>query len=344
MEECERRTRKWDGDGQQVMEGGDGASYPRWYLTIWFHDECIFYAHDHHVLCWVHSSETSKPYAKGEGQSLMIANFISADYGWLSSADGNESVHVKLKPGKNHHGYFSNDELLMQVEKAAHLVHKLYPNDDHVFIFDNAHSHSKHAEDALSAHYLSKGTSKPTDGKPIGVHIPMGDACFADGHSQPLYFPPGHPTHPGLFKGMVCTGFKCQKNSNGEYGPWCCQCILFNEPDFANVPSLLSTLCTKNNIPAIFLPNFSPELNPIEQCWGYAKQIYCEFPPSSAINDVIKNAQKALASVPLECIQKLWNRSLHYEDSWTSHHYHSHRALPPEATKEMISELIEHTR
>ena len=117
--------------------------------------------------------------------------------------------------------------------------------------------------------------------RPVEVRIPMGDARFADGSPQPLYFPPDHPTHPGLFKGMAvileergytgarkiraeCIGFKCPKDPDGEYGHCCCRRILFNEPDFVNVPSLLSSLCAKNNVPAIFLPKFSPELNPIE--------------------------------------------------------------------------------
>jgi len=53
----------------------------------------------------------------------------------------------------------------------------------------------------------------------------MGNAQFADGSPQPLYFPKGHP-HTGVFKGMAviseeqgfgdmskvlaeCKGFKC---------------------------------------------------------------------------------------------------------------------------------------
>ena len=147
MEECERRTRQWDRDGKEVINVTQQAGALHRCLVIWFHDECIFYAHDRRILRWVHSSETAKPYAKGEGQSLMIADFVSADYGWPSSADGNESACVELKPGKNHDGYFSNDELLEQVQKAIHLVHKLFPGNDHVFVFDNAHSHAKQAEE-----------------------------------------------------------------------------------------------------------------------------------------------------------------------------------------------------
>ena len=115
MEECERRMRQWDGDGNEVIaEGvadksnGNWTLIQCWCLVIWFHDECIFYAHDQHIICWVHSLETAKPYAKGEGQSLMVADFVSADYGFLSSAEGAESTCIEIKPGKNRDGVSGN--------------------------------------------------------------------------------------------------------------------------------------------------------------------------------------------------------------------------------------------
>src|SRR5260221_343489 len=105
MLECEKRARQWDGDGNEVIHGTLGL---HWHLTIWFHDECIFYAHDCQITCWVHSSKTAKPYAKGEGQSLMVADFVSADYGFLSSAEGAESTCIEIKPGKNRDGVSGN--------------------------------------------------------------------------------------------------------------------------------------------------------------------------------------------------------------------------------------------
>ena len=169
--DLEKQTRKWDGEGKLVVkpdsevhttELGTLSILPpvQHHIVVWYCGGSIFYAHDHCKICWVHTSETAKPYAKGEGQSYMISDFISADYGWLCSADGKETVRIELKPGKNHDGYFTNDEVLVQVTTAINLVHKLYPNDDHVFIFDNATTHSKQAEDALSAHHLPKQTSK----------------------------------------------------------------------------------------------------------------------------------------------------------------------------------------
>ena len=153
-------------------------------------------------------------------------------------------------------------------------------------------------------------------------HICMCNAHFTDGHPQPLYYPSNHPTHPSIFKGMAvlleergyhnartlcakCKGFKCAKNDTGEYvGNCCCCCILFELPDFKNVPSLLTSLCDLYGVQALFLPKFSPELNPIEQCWGFAKQTYREFLPSSTIKDLIRNMHEALASVPLVSIHK----------------------------------------
>jgi hypothetical protein len=36
---------------------------------------------------WVHESETTKPYVKGEGVSMMVANYVSAKFGWFCSPD-----------------------------------------------------------------------------------------------------------------------------------------------------------------------------------------------------------------------------------------------------------------
>jgi hypothetical protein len=37
---------------------------------------------------------------KGEGASEMVADMISADYGWLHSPDGSESTLVLFKASK----------------------------------------------------------------------------------------------------------------------------------------------------------------------------------------------------------------------------------------------------
>jgi len=81
----------------------------------------------------------------------------------------------------------------------------------------------------------------------------MGDATFVDGRLQCLYFPKDHLVSPGMFKGMAiiledhgysastlwveCKGFKCPQNATS----CCCWRMLYNEPDFSEVESLLET-------------------------------------------------------------------------------------------------------
>ena len=110
---------------------------------MWFHDESTFYAHDRRQKRWVHKGEKNTPQPKGEGLSLMVADFVSADYGWLRSRDGKESSHILFCAGKAQDGYFSNDKIIQHAEKAMAILEKDYPDEDHVFIFDNATTHLK---------------------------------------------------------------------------------------------------------------------------------------------------------------------------------------------------------
>ena len=104
----------------------------------------------------------------------MVADFISADYGWLRG-DGCD-VHVTLKPGKNKDGYFTNDDVIQQASQAMEILKAHYPNDKHVFVFDNARTHSKHADDALSAVKIPRNP-KPW-GVPVALHDDSGSIIF----------------------------------------------------------------------------------------------------------------------------------------------------------------------
>ena len=81
----------------------------------------------------------------------MVSDFISADYDWLVSPNGEESARVLFWPGVNRDGYFTNEDILRQVDHAMDILQKHYPNDDHVFIFDNTTIHMKRPPGSLSA-------------------------------------------------------------------------------------------------------------------------------------------------------------------------------------------------
>lgn len=80
--------------------------------------------------------------------------------------------------------------------------------------------------------------------------------------------------------------------------------MLYNEPDFIKVKSLLEIACEARGFRAIFLPKFHCELNFIEQCWGYSKRVYRELPVSSKEADLERNVLIALESIPLHAIRR----------------------------------------
>ncbi|KIJ59452.1 hypothetical protein HYDPIDRAFT_177800 [Hydnomerulius pinastri MD-312] len=274
--EMEEHMHIWDDKNPEMAPN---LSNPLHHCVVgWFHDKSIFYANDHHTAHWVKKGSGATSYTKGEGTSLMVAEFVSVDHGWLHSPDSKESAHVLFNAGKSHDGYFTNEDIIAQTMKAMKLVQKYFPDED--LIFDNMTTHLKCPEDALSAQKMPKYT--PKEGTNWGC----------------LYFPAGH-LRVGIFKGMAtileergygnvkkvhaeCLKFACDLTTD-----WCCcHCMLYNKYDFVNVKSNLELTCETQRFHVLFLPKFHCELNFIEQCWGHAKQIYRQYPPSSKEDDL----------------------------------------------------------
>jgi hypothetical protein len=332
-QEWQARMRTWEGENMTTEQR---SSVTGRRVVVWHHDESIFYANDRRKVRWVHDSEKAMPVTKGEGASLMVADFVSADYGWLCSPDGSQQARILFKPGKNRDGYFDCEEIIDQTTTAMDILKKYFPDDDHVFVFDNATTHTKRADDALSARKMPKNTPAAgknwgvsvterdsngkivydTNGKPKKVVKRMSDGRFANGQPQSLYYPDGHP-RAGVFKGMAqilterglvkesklryeCHSFKCAPGSSN----CCVRRVLYNQPDFAAVKSQLETVCEAHGFKVVFLPKFHCELNFIEQCWGYAKRTYRQYPPSKDEEQLERNLLSALASIPLATMRK----------------------------------------
>ncbi|KZV63088.1 hypothetical protein PENSPDRAFT_678122 [Peniophora sp. CONT] len=368
LAELSVNVRSWN-DGIREARGEPPAPY----TVIWYHDESTFYANDRRIIRWVHKDEKAVPRAKGEGASLMVADFISADYGWLRSRDGSDSARVFFRAGQNREGYFTNEDIVAQAEKAMDILERDYPGERHVFVYDNATTHTKRADDALSARYMQRNPSnnfwvtrnvRNTEGKlqydkttrkRVKECIPMTGAYFNNDPRRPqsLYYPRDHPDANlrGKFKGMEellrergintagllaeCRGFKCPPGRTN----CCMRRILFCQPDFCAVESVLESHCSRRGISIILLPKFHPELNPIEQCWGHAKRRYRELPKSSKEDDLERNVRDMLDTIPLECIRKFCTRSARFADAyrhglngeqaaWAAKKYRGHRVLP----------------
>ncbi|EDR04580.1 uncharacterized protein LACBIDRAFT_330517 [Laccaria bicolor S238N-H82] len=340
-------------------------------VISWFNDECIFYANDRTLRGWYHKDSPEKPYTKGEGAPLMIGKFVSAKFGWLQSPDGKQSTRIIMKPGKNCDGYMTADDIVDQANCAMDILTEWYPEYEHVSIYDNTPTHLKRPDGLLSARRMPKNipkeghnwvvevTKRDNTGNP--VHLPdrttakekikMGNARFADGTPQALYFPEGHP-RTGVFKGMAyileecglvkelklhaeCKNFKCAPLAID----CCCHWVLYNQPDFTHIPTILKNTCNTRGFRLIYLPNFHCELNFIEQCWGYAKRIYRLNPPSSKEEVLEKYALAVLDSISLAQMRRFSNRSQKFMDAyvkglngrqaaWAARKYKGHRVLP----------------
>ncbi|KAF7319999.1 hypothetical protein MKEN_00783800 [Mycena kentingensis (nom. inval.)] len=339
LKELQRYT-QWYADGEECL----GPPMPGRRVILWYHDESIFYAHDRRRKTWYHKDAPATPYKKGDGASFMVADFFSADFGWLRDLVTGTSARACIRPGKNRDGYFTAEEVCAQANAAMDIVQRQWPDFDHVFIYDNATTHKKRPDGALGARAMPKFPSgsrgkgdanflvevnrRDPDGKLmydtttrslLKEKIPMTGACFADGTPQDLYFPADHPAHPGKFKGMKivleergfagleklpteCKNFKCA--SIDPDAACCCRRILFNQPDFFTVKSILEETCAERGVEVLFLPKFHCELNPIEMVWGYAKRLYRLKPESSKEEQLEANTLDALAHVPLAFMRK----------------------------------------
>jgi hypothetical protein len=89
------------------------------------------------------------PYLKGKGLlSLMVADFIRLDYGWLQSPNSAQKARVIFKAGKNHEGYFTNEDILKQASNTMDILQQHHADENHILVFNDATTHLKCAEDA----------------------------------------------------------------------------------------------------------------------------------------------------------------------------------------------------
>ncbi|KAH8980099.1 hypothetical protein EDB92DRAFT_1805929, partial [Lactarius akahatsu] len=52
-------------------------------LILITHDKSMFFQNDQRKICWDHEGSSKTLGPKGDGQSLMVSDFLSADWGCL---------------------------------------------------------------------------------------------------------------------------------------------------------------------------------------------------------------------------------------------------------------------
>ncbi|PPR05890.1 hypothetical protein CVT24_006615 [Panaeolus cyanescens] len=222
MAKYEHRIRAYDNEGNELPrrwphDMDDGLRPYEDIHVLWYHDESTFYANDRCKVGWVHSTAKAVPRAKGEGPSIMAADFVSADYGWLRSPDCTESARVLFKAGVERQGYFTNSDVLAHAHKAMDILDKHHPHEKHVLIFEKT---QQLTENVLMMPFQLEKCQKAHPGVWIQIKLvkewaPMANRSFADGREQAFYFPEGHP-QAGIFKGMATILEECGYDISGK--------------------------------------------------------------------------------------------------------------------------------
>ncbi|CUA68279.1 hypothetical protein RSOLAG22IIIB_13675 [Rhizoctonia solani] len=324
---------------------------------------------------WDSEGKTAGIRKKGEGVSLMVADFISADYGWLrgatpiapyKSAIGGEfeGARVIFRAGKQREGWFRTDHVVEQLLNAISIVKERYPDNEHVFVFDNATIHTKLPKSTPNVHKMTLGPSEMVKGQGTGpsgekMSIDYAPVTLPDGTIQQLYHPSNHRNKKlrRLFKGMalilaergvpnaqklrlVCASTDAQPQGCPPGSTNCCaRRTMMNQPHMIGQKSILQTLAESKGCSVMYLPKYHCELNPIEQCWGAAKRKYRDCPASSLEADLKKNMLAALDSVDLKLIRRFAGRSERFvyaydhglsgaEAAWAVKQYRGHRIIP----------------
>ncbi|KAJ7143241.1 hypothetical protein C8R46DRAFT_867383, partial [Mycena filopes] len=202
LEEYEPRMVSYDNDGKPV-KNPEGyvltGKYKAFRVILVTHDESTFYAHDRRKVGWSHKSSKGKPEPKGEGESIMVSDFLTVEWGRLTHED--QEAWLMFRAGKNRDGWFASDDVLVEADRAIDTFEaKTNGFATALFLFDNAPSHQKCAPDALLARKMVKAPKLAWTHHPDGPRMCPG--LLPNGERQDFYYPEDHPTMPGWFKGM----------------------------------------------------------------------------------------------------------------------------------------------
>ena len=172
MEKFDRKSIIYDGIVPELEEGDRP-------LIRVVHDESTFHTNCDQSYFWGDES-TNVLRQKSLGAAIMVSDFINEKNGFVHS--DTEEARVYLETQRD--GYFNNDHLLQQVENTIDIFEQVHPEAQGLFLFDNAPSHKKLADDALNVDRMNV--------HPGGMQPAMRSTIW-DGKVQVMVYPDGTP-------------------------------------------------------------------------------------------------------------------------------------------------------
>ncbi len=216
------------------------------------HDESTFYANADQSKYWGDGTMNILK-QKSLRQAIMVSDFIEENGSDYLRHNGQEG---RLLLETSTDGYFNNDMLMKQVDKTIQIFEQKYPNAQALFLFDNAPSHKKYADDMLVADRMNV--------RPGGKQPVMRDTVF-NGQIQSMVLPDGQPKGMKLVleeRGVNTRGMNAAKMREE----------LNKFDDFQKKITILEQRIESKGHICIFIPKFHCELNAIERCWCHAKK------------------------------------------------------------------------
>ena len=182
----------------------------------------------------------------------MVSDFIIEGHGYLK--DDEEGARLYLETQKE--GYFNNVMFIAQVKRAIKIFEKKFPGITGIFLFDNAPSHKKFADNALNASNMNV--------YPGGKQPALRDGLW-EGNVQKMFLPDGTPKGMKMVlqeRGVDVKGMNAEKMREK----------LNTYSEFSTQKNILVELVESECHICMFFPKYHCELNPIERNWCHAKK------------------------------------------------------------------------
>jgi hypothetical protein len=247
-----------------------------------------------------------------------VSGFACACHGFICAEDGEKSFKI-IKPGKGNDGYWTNDDLVKQLDAVMPLFARYHPEQDCLFMFDNSQNHKAKAPGGLSADAGKHGINLSDGGKNT---LPLRDTIF-DGVVQRMQRPDG--VQKGIKTilqerrcwrdGMKLDCQACNDKKPGDDVSCCARRLLNSHPDFQAQKSWLEETIERGGHSMIMLPKFHPELSFIEMIWGYLKcslRHVCSF----SYADLHARLPGALLSIPIPSIRRFSRHCFRFMDGY----------------------------
>jgi hypothetical protein len=91
--EYEKRFHTWDSnDVEHLPQNAFPVQGGRFRLILVTHDESVFYQNDSHKTHWIANTSKATPLPKGDGQSIMVSDFLTAEWGRLCDYNPEENI------------------------------------------------------------------------------------------------------------------------------------------------------------------------------------------------------------------------------------------------------------